>query len=408
MRLASLVLLAGICSLTAAQPDQSAEALRQLSAAVEAKPKSLDELCQRPFAKVPLTKADAAIAREQLWKARAAMLREERAKEFGARILKEGNLAMPYDGRVFGKEPKEGYSLWISMHGGGGAPKQVNDSQWQNQKKLYALEEGIYVAPRAPTDTWNLWHQDHIDRMFARLIENFIIFKNIDPNRVYLLGYSAGGDGVYQLAPRMADRWAGAAMMAGHPNGVPVLSLRNVPFAIQVGGDDSGYDRNKVAKEYGELLDRLQKDDPKGYVHFTKIHEGMPHWMNLKDKIALPWMANYSRNPIPEKVVWKQSGTPHLQSYWLAVPPGEVNKESLIVAERNGQEVRVTKTEKATNVLIRLDDRMMDLDKPVTVTGSSGKKQTLTVNRTMDTMIRTLQARGDRNLMFDAEVTVPK
>ena len=50
--------------------------------------------------------------------------------------------------------------MFISMHGGGGAPKQVNDSQWENQKRLYKLEEGVYVVPRAPTDTWNLWH-DH-------------------------------------------------------------------------------------------------------------------------------------------------------------------------------------------------------------------------------------------------------
>ena len=41
-----------------------------------------------------------------------------------------------------------------------------------------------------------------------------------------VVGYSAGGDGVYQLAPRMADSWAAAAMMAGHPNGVSPLSLR--------------------------------------------------------------------------------------------------------------------------------------------------------------------------------------
>ena len=72
----------------------------------------------------------------------------------------------------------------------------------------------VYLAPRAPTDTWNLWHQAHIDRMFQRLIENLVVFENVDPNRVYLMGYSAGGDGVYQVAPRMADRFAAAAMMA--------------------------------------------------------------------------------------------------------------------------------------------------------------------------------------------------
>jgi poly(3-hydroxybutyrate) depolymerase len=45
------------------------------------------------------------------------------------------------------------------------------------------------------------------------------LFRGVNPDKVYLLGYPAGGDGVWQLAPRMADRFAAAAMMAGHPNG---------------------------------------------------------------------------------------------------------------------------------------------------------------------------------------------
>ena len=63
---------------------------------------------------------------------------------------------MRYLEKVFGDAPEGGRSLWISMHGGGGAPARVNDGQWKNQIKLYQPKEGIYVAPRAPTDTWNL------------------------------------------------------------------------------------------------------------------------------------------------------------------------------------------------------------------------------------------------------------
>ena len=76
----------------------------------------------------------------------------------------------------------------------------------------------------------------------------------MDPNKVYYTGYSAGGDGVYKLAPRNADKLAGAAMCAGFPNGASVLSLRNIFFSIQVGADDTPYNRNKVAEEYGQKL----------------------------------------------------------------------------------------------------------------------------------------------------------
>ena len=213
-------------------------------------------MAAKEFAKAPLTKADAAAARELLWAAHQEIIRKDRAVEVKDRILKDGMLEMPFSFTTFGKKPANGWSLWISLHGGGNAPNTVNDKQWENQKKLYSIEEGIYLAPRAPTNTWNLWHEPHIDRLFARLIEAMVVLEGVDPNRVYLLGYSAGGDGVYQMAPRMADRWAAAAMMAGHPNGVSLLSLRNVPFALQVGANDSAYNRNTVGREYGELLDK--------------------------------------------------------------------------------------------------------------------------------------------------------
>src|SRR5262249_45319758 len=144
--------------------------------------------------------------------------------------------------------------------------------QWQNQIKLYEPAEGVYIAPRAPTNTWNLWHEAHIDPLFDRLIGDCVALKDVNPDKVYLMGYSAGGDGVWQLAPRMADRFAAAAMMAGHPNEASQLPLRNLPFAIFVGGKDSAFNRNKVAKEKSDLLDVLQKKDSAGYEHVVRIY----------------------------------------------------------------------------------------------------------------------------------------
>src|SRR5262249_24595966 len=66
-----------------AKPDtsRSAEAVKWLRATVEAKPGSLAELTRGDFAKMPLTKEDAAIARELIWKAHAAIIEKERAAE---------------------------------------------------------------------------------------------------------------------------------------------------------------------------------------------------------------------------------------------------------------------------------------------------------------------------------------
>jgi len=401
-----LALLLLTSPLVAADSTRSAAAIKELRTVLETSPAILDVIADKDFAKVPLTKEDAAAARELLWKAHVKIIQKDRAGEIKNRLIKEGALEMPFDYKTFGKKPTDGRSLWISLHGGGGAPKQVNDSQWENQKKLYTVDEGIYLAPRAPTNTWNLWHEAHIDRLFGRLIEDLIAIEDVNPNRVYVLGYSAGGDGVYQLAPRMADTWAAAAMMAGHPNGVSMLSLRNVPFALQVGGNDAAYNRNKVGREYGEQLDKLQKDDPKGYEHFVKIHEGKGHWMNLEDKAALPWMAKFTRNPVPDRVVWKQTGTPHDRSYWLALPPKEAKVDSLVVATHAGQEIDVATAEKVTKLLIHLDDRMANLDKEIVVKHVGEKLFSGVAPRTVAVMVKTLNNRGDPGLMFDAEVEV--
>jgi hypothetical protein len=166
------------------------------------------------------------------------------------------------------------------------------------------------------------------------------------------------------------------------------------------------YNRNKIGKEYGEQLDRLQKDDPKGYEHFVRIRAGMGHWMNLEDKEALPWMAKFTRNPIPERVVWKQTEIAHTRSYWLAVPDDEARSDSLVIADRKGQLVEIVSSKKVKRLLLRFDDRMLDLDQPVKVTHAGQELHSGAVPRTIRTMIRTLVGRGDPKLIFDAELSV--
>ena len=103
-----------------------------------------------------LDRGAAKAALDNAWKERAAELKAGRGAEMEKKSITMENKTMRWEERVFGNAPAGGRSLWISMHGGGGGPAAMNDSQWKNQIGLYKPEEGIYVAPRAPTDTWNL------------------------------------------------------------------------------------------------------------------------------------------------------------------------------------------------------------------------------------------------------------
>lgn len=264
--------------------------------------------------------------------------------------------------------PPTGHSLWISMHGGGGCPAPENDQQFRNQISLYRPSEGIWVVPRSPTDSWNQWHQEHIDPMFDRIIESYIMVHNINPNRVYILGYSAGGDGVYQLAPRMADRFAAAAMMAGHPNDASPLGLRNLPFAIFVGENDSAYNRNEVARKWSQELDTLHEADPKGYHHHVNICADMGHWMCGRDAEALSWMSQWTRNPWPKKVVWVQDDVVHNRFYWLLLPDSiKPQQGQKIIAEVDSQTIFISTSEGIGKLTLCLSDALLDLDKAITV-----------------------------------------
>ncbi len=313
-----------------------------------------------------LTREQAEKSRDQLARRVLDALKSERAAEMSAKSISLGDKTLHWVEREFGSAPAGKCSLWISLHGGGNGPAAMNDQQWQNQIRLYQPEEGIYLAPRAPTDAWNMWHEGHVDPLFDRLIDDMVAIRGVDPNRVYLMGYSAGGDGVWQLAPRMADRFAAAAMMAGHPNDASLLGLRNLPFAIFVGGNDAAYDRNKIVAQKGAELDALEKADPTGYNHLAKIYPGLPHWMDGKDAEAVPWMAEQTRNPWPTKIVWVQDDVIHDEFYWLELSHGIAKAGQKIVAWVSGQEISL-EGDVPKGVTLHLSDALVDLDAVLTV-----------------------------------------
>ena len=178
------------------------------------------------------------------------------------------------------------------------------------------------------------------------------------------MGRSAGGDGVYQLAPRMADRFAAAAMSAGHPNEASPLGLRNLPFTIHMGELDHRYNRNKVAVDWGNQLKALQKNDPGGYEYFVKIYKGKPHWMDNLEASALIWMSDFIRNPYPEKIIWRQDDVLHERFYWLKNINPSVG--DLIEVEIDGQIININSST-VSDIIIQLNDKFIDMDKKVVV-----------------------------------------
>lgn len=381
----------------------------------------LAALLAAPASASGLSQEDAEAAAQQAWNDDAAAFAEETAGELADEAIQAGGQTLRFKTVQFADHigtpcaapcaAEDGHlqPLFISLHGGGGTTAEANDQQWQNQIALaetYAPAEGIYLAPRAPTDQWDCWHGAGVDALLARLIQALVASGTVDPDRIYLMGYSAGGDGVYALAPRMADRFAAASMMAGHPNGISLAGVRNLPFSIQVGELDDAYDRANVARQYGAMLDTLQQADPEGYVHFTKIHQGKGHWMDGDDRIAVPWMEGFTRDALPARIVWRQTGVLHDRFYWLAVPAGEAAVDDEIVAERDGQTITLSGPSGRT-VLVRLNDDMLDLDAPVSIVTDTGETLFEGLAERQEAVIAaTIAENGDPQAIFSAEIEV--
>jgi hypothetical protein len=171
-----------------------------------------------------------------------------------------------------------------------------------------------------------------------------------------------------------------------------------------MGANDGAYRRNEIAAEWGEKLDELQKNDPEGYVHDVQIHEGMGHWMQRKDTVAIEWMAQFNRNAYPNKVVWKQSSVTHNRFYWLAVPGGTEVKDAEVVATRNGQTIKIEKADSVNTLIINLNDKMLDLNKKVKVEYDGQTIYDDIPKRNVSTIWLSLNNRNDLNQVFSAQI----
>jgi hypothetical protein len=215
--------------------------------------------------------AAAAVWEEYLSKER---INESRVREHREKSMVYEGETMKYYVAIKGEKPDGGYSLYIALHGGGGEPVELNNTAWRRMQTQYleSIHHGVYVVPRGITDTWDMHFRPESYVFYDRLIENMILFEDVNPDKVYLLGYSAGGDGVYQVGPRMADRFAAVNMSAGHHNFVNFQNFSSLPIALQAGETDTEYNRNVETAKGNDLLDTFEKDYRGSYIHTTWIH----------------------------------------------------------------------------------------------------------------------------------------
>ena len=353
------------------------------------------------------TRAEAARLISLGWEDVCKTRAESAAEELSAKKIVLGDKTLRWMEKTFAGAPDGKPSLWITMHGGGQATTEENDRNWRGYYGRYEFPPGsINVAPRAPADTWDMWHIKAVDDLFDRLIADMVLRRGVDPDRVYLIGYSAGGDGVYQLAPRLADRFAAAAMCAGHPNQVTPEGLRNLPFFLYMGGEDAAYHRNTVVRQFSEKLDVLQAADPAGYCHRLTVYPGLQHNMQGREAEVIARMSPLARQAWPRRVVWKENdNVAHSRFYWLQRAPEAARPDDVYAARVEGQTITI-ETPAAGSLTLRLSDALLDLDRPVRVMAAGRTVFEGSVPRSFAAVAQSLREREDPGTVATALLPV--
>ena len=277
---------------------------------------------------------------KKLWNQALNDLRRDKNRENEIKRMEipcQNKMSLRFYEKVIGKPDPNGYALFICLHGGGQTSPATNDKQWHDIIPFEAngFRNGtIAVAPRGINNAWNLHFIDESYPAFVRLIEDYIIFKNVDPNRVYLMGFSAGGDGTYQISERIPFMLAACSPQAGHPNGVTTVNLCNLPTYLAAGEKDGAFKRNQICVDYYRQIIGHNGQLCGNYIAKVEVVAGSGHsfqcWRTPRNSFfngekqakksndtAFTFMYSYTRNPNPPGISCdvKQFLTP-LRNYY--------------------------------------------------------------------------------------------
>lgn len=344
--------------------------------------------------------------RQLVWESyRTAPIHDSLKKDFDSNQVRFEKHISPYSVKTVGKRPAYGWGLFIAMHGGGGTPQEFNDSQWRRMQTYYRdhPEVGgyIYIAVRAPNNTWNGFYTGYTYPLIQNLLRQFMLFADVDPNKKFIMGYSHGGYGAFAIGPKMPDYFAAIHSSASSlADGANPATLRNTVFTTMVGAKDTMYGRYKNIVNFQKEIQILRGNRTDIYPVTVQIIADHPH-SGLPDRDKIAEMYANVRNPVPSELTWRLSDNVIHDFFWLQtnVPKAGMNMNSSI------QKNNIVAQTNLTEASILLDSRLIDFKKPV-VLEINGKKSTHKLKPSLRIFCQTMQERGDPELAFTTRMVL--
>lgn len=344
--------------------------------------------------------------RSVVWKVfQTAPIHAGMKKDFDDNQVRFGDHQSAYQVREVGQRPEKGWPLFIALHGGGNVPAKVNDAQWQRMQSYYKDQPSVggykYLALRAPNDTWNGFYDEYVPPLVTNLIRQFLVFGDVDPDKVFLLGYSHGGYGAFYIGPKIPDRFAAIHASAAAPTDgtISPFSLRNTRFTFMVGENDTAYGRRERCEKFNQEIHKLKAQEGGGYPVDFELKQGFGH-SGLPDRDQIKEMYLFTRNGLPRHITWELTDKVVTNHFWLAVAQPE--KGQRLDATLQDNEAIVT-TRNVKQFDLALDGRMIAVDKPLRIK-VNGTTQVVAVKPKLATLCQSLLRRGDPQLAWTCDV----
>lgn len=324
--------------------------------------------------------------------------------------------------------------LVVGLHGGGEGAGSADEPRgtWQ-------LKGCMGVYPQGLVLTGDNWNTVHGEKHILTLIETAKAQHDIDPDRVYVMGFSMGGTGSWHMAGRFPDLFAGAApcagvVMASPKSAVPtkeevltvqygiVPNVRNLAMYYFIGLED----RNCPPGTYlfvQDMLADLKKEDPGGYggIRFT-TYPGLAHAMPPGEPgKLLEWIGEQRRDAFPKKIVWEYALHPHplpqahdktdrlVQNWFYWIRHDRPSDRMEIKAERNGNafSIRALGVDRE-GLWLMLNPSMIDVSEEIVVTVDGEEFYRGKPVPDLATVVESLDSKLDTTLVFDRKVPLWK
>ncbi len=244
-----------------------------------------------------------------------------------------------------------------------------------------------YFRPRWDSDDGALW---------AIKALNSIVFRNLncDLQRIFIDGEGTGTLGALLFCSRFPGIQTGAIVRGTPPQKIDFGNCLGSPVLF-VGAD---------AKEF---YDTWKAQD--GFV--------LEHKETLDDASLLAWMEGHPKQFAPKKVSL-ETDLHHARSFWIRVTDEDPTKEKLPIkldaavdSEKN--EITVVTNEKVTAFEVFLNDKLVDLSKPVRVVhrwagNSDPAKETVLDSSVKRVMEYALAAAYENEFFNTGEIYVAK